>query len=698
MGSGAHDAGAAALREAFLAWQRGDTAAAEALCRRAIAQGVDDARADLLLGIALRDRDRGAAEASLRRAMARDPALADAPFQLGNLFRRVGRIADAIAAYEQALVVAPRHAGIHNNLGLALDAAGDSARAVAQWRDALAIDPAHRQAAGNLVHALARDRHYREAAAAFERHLRDRPDVDATLWVDYGICRHHLLDDAGAEASFGKALATAPDDPLVLVNLGSLLAENGDHARAETALARACAADPANLYATSLLASSRQHLCQWGGLEDLHARIRALAARGGADGAPAGGDGALANPFTLLSMPVPPATQLVIARRWARSLLPGRVAPPPARVPRTRRPGDRLRLGYVSADFRTHALAFLATEVWERHDRNRFATCAYSTGPRETSALRARIENAFERFADCADEDPDETARRIAEDGIDLLIDLDGYTTHARSEIFALRPAPVQASWLGYLGSSGADFIDYVITDAFVTPPEAEAFYSERPLRLPNCYCPSDTRRPVAEGAPTRGESGLPDAGFVFCCFNNPYKILPEVFAAWMRILAATPGSVLWLAPGSEIAGANLRTEAAARGVDPARLVFAPQVAPPLHLARQRCADLFLDTLPYNAGTMANDALFVGLPVLTSAGSAMASRVAASQLRAIGLPELVATDLADYEAKAIAIARDPEAHAGLKSRLARNRATHPLFDMARFTRDLEAALEGALRA
>src|SRR5208337_4305858 len=280
-------------------------------------------------------------------------------------------------------------------------------------------------------------------------------------------------------------------------------------------------------------------------------------------------------------------------------------------------------------------------------------------------------------------------------DGIDVLIDLNGYTTHARSEIFVSRPAPLQVSWLGYLGTLGAPWYDYVLTDRFVLPPAQQAFFTERALYLPDCYCPSDTRRPVAPDAPDRAACGLPAEGVVFCCFNNSYKILPQLFDVWMRLLDALPGSVLWLSPGQATAAVNLRREAAARGVDPARLVFAPRVSLPEHLARHVHADLFLDTTPYNAGTTANDALFMGVPVLTCAGDTMASRVAGSQLTAIGLPELITTSLAAYEALALALARDRPLLAGYRQRLEVNRRTSVLFDMARFTRALADLLRRA---
>lgn len=672
--------GSVTLSTAREAWRRGDAATAEAHCREALAVA-DDAAAWTLLGVILRQRDPGAAENALRHAIDLDSRHADARFHLGNLYREQERFAAAIEEYEQALLLAPEHPSLLNNLALALEHSGDVERAMTVYQALLSSQPLHRQALGNLAHLLCRRRRYAAAAELCERYLRQFPEGDVDILVDYGICRHHARDHAGAEASFRRALALARDDASILVNLGSLLVDREDYEAAEPLLARAVACDPRHAYAIALLAYCQARLCAWETLATLHARLlRRIDA----------GDDSI-NAFVALSLPLAAEIQLRIARRWASDLSIAAVTPA-ARRTNTPPTHSRLRLGYVSSDFRTHALAFLLTEVWERHDRGRFETHAYSIGPRESSPLRTRIEAAFDRFVDCADDSVEQIAQRIRADGIDLLIDLNGYTTHARSEIFALRPAPVQLHWLGYLGTLGAEHIDYIITDRFATPAEAQPFFTERFLYLPDCYCPSDTRRGIATGAPTREESGLPAQGFVFCCFNDAYKILPEAFDVWMRLLAQVPASVLWLSPGRTMAAANLRREAARRGVDPARLVFAPRVAPPQHLARHAHADLFLDTRPYNAGTTANDALFMGVPVLTCAGATMASRVAGSQLHAVGLPELVTASLAEYEALALTLATTPPLLGSYRERLRANRATHPLFDMARLVRGLEDSL------
>jgi protein O-GlcNAc transferase len=673
----------ALLREAATAWERADATLAETSCRAALTIDADHAAALLLLGVILRRRDPAAAYVALTRAAERAPRNPDPWFHLGNLQREQQDFAAAVAAYQTASALAPASPSLLNNLGLALEGAGDPDRALAAYRAALTAQPGQRQALGNLAHLLCRRGHYAEAARLGDEYLRRFADADAVVWSDRGICAQQLGDHARAQTNFEQACNLAPDDARILANLGSVLVERGDFERALTVLAQASALEPAALYASSLLVFCQAELAHWPGLDARHDAIRRALEAGSEESV---------NAFAALAMPLSAPLQLRVARRWARDLAPP--APAPAAAIATH-PGARLRVGYVSSDFRSHATAALGTEVWERHDRARLTTHAYAIGPGEASPLRQRIESAFDHFRDCADDTIEETARRVVADGIDVLVDLNGYTTHARSALFALRPAPVQVNWLGYLGTLGAPWYDYVLTDRFATPPAQQAFFTERLLYLPDCYCPSDTRRAVASAVAERTACGLPAAGFVFCCFNNTYKILPAVFAVWMRLLAAVPDSVLWLAPGQAVACANLRREASARGVDPARLIFAPRVSLAEHLARHAHADLFLDTTPYNAGATANDALFMGVPVLTCAGDTMASRVAGSQLTAIGLPELITDSLEAYEALALTLARDRAQLQRIRAQLAANRHTHPLFDMARFTRALDDLLLAA---
>jgi predicted O-linked N-acetylglucosamine transferase (SPINDLY family) len=679
--SDAH-AAVAAFREAREALQRGDARRAEARCRDALALNGNDPAAWTLLGTILRRSDPSASRAALARALECDPRHVDAHFHLGNLHREQGRHTQAIAAYECALASAPSHPSLLNNLGLALQSDGKAELAEEAYRAALSAQPGHRNALTNLAHLLCSRRQYAEAASLCAEFVRRYPEGDATTWVDWGICQYAAHDLEAAQASFQRALRLAPDDTAALSNLGSVLCDCGEYERASEVLSRAAKSDR-SLYTLSLLAHCRACLCQWKGLAELHAQIAARIDEKSDESV---------NAFAALSIPLAPEAQLRVAQRWARDFKSTRQLP--SLLPDYKR-ASRLRVAYVSSDFRTHAIAWLATEVWERHDRNRVETYAYSIGPRESSLLRSRIESAFDHFEDCYDQSAEHIARRIREDGIDVLLDLNGYTAHEKSEIFAFKPAPVQMSWLGYLGTLGADWYDYVLTDRFVCPPEAQAFFTERFLYLPDCYCPSDTRREVAAEVPSRSQCALPEDGVVFCCFNAGYKILPPVFEVWMRLLANTPGSVLWLAPGNASAEDNLRREAQARGIDPTRLVLAPRVSLPEHLARHAQADLFLDTTPYNAGTTANDALFMGVPVVTCVGQTMASRVAGSQLHAVGLPELVTSNLVDYEARALSLTREPQRLAELKARLAINRRTQPLFDMERFSRALDDLLIAA---
>jgi protein O-GlcNAc transferase len=358
-------------------------------------------------------------------------------------------------------------------------------------------------------------------------------------------------------------------------------------------------------------------------------------------------------------------------------------------APTARPAAARLRIGYLSNDFHQHATAMLIAHVLELHDREHFDVRLYSYGSADGSAMRRRLEAGSESFVDIAGFSNREAAQRIRDDGIDILIDLKGYTLNARTAIMAMRPAPIQVAYLGFPGTMGADFIDYAIVDPVVAPPGMADAFVEKLAWLPDCYQPNDRLREVGT-PPGREACGLPAQGFVFCCFNHTYKIRPEIFDIWCRLLAATPDSVLWLLQSNPQARGNLIREAGARGIDPSRLVFAPVVPSSENLARLTHADLFLDTLPVNAHTTASDALWSGVPIVTCAGDSFVGRVAASLLHAVGLPQLVAADLAAYEALAGAIASDPARLAELKAHLMRARTAAPLFDSALTTRGLES--------
>jgi predicted O-linked N-acetylglucosamine transferase (SPINDLY family) len=351
----------------------------------------------------------------------------------------------------------------------------------------------------------------------------------------------------------------------------------------------------------------------------------------------------------------------------------------------------KIRIAYVSSDFHAHATATLAAGLFEEHDRNRFETCAISFGRDDKSPMRRRLEGAFDHFIDIRDASDEDIAKRMRAMEIDIAVDLKALTTDSRPGIFARRPAPIQVSYLGYPGTMGVPYIDYLIADRVVIPEEETRHYSEAIVYLPDCYQPNDSRRQMAPQAPARSELGLPETGFVFCCFNNPYKITPVMFGIWMRLLKDIDGSILWLLEDSPAATDNLRRESAGRGVSPERLVFAPPMPPDVHLARHKAADLFLDTLPYNAHTTASDSLWAGVPLLTCLGTTFPGRVAASLLEAIAMPELITRSHEDYYAMALKLAREPDTLASLKSKLARNRETGSLFNTKRYARHLEAA-------
>jgi predicted O-linked N-acetylglucosamine transferase (SPINDLY family) len=376
----------------------------------------------------------------------------------------------------------------------------------------------------------------------------------------------------------------------------------------------------------------------------------------------------------------------VIAARYPR-------LPPP--LASARYSHDRIRLAYISSDMSHHPVATHIVQVIENHDRKRFEIIGVGTNADDGSAQRRRLVSAFDRFIDAHSVPAFAVAEQLHALEVDVLVDLNGHTRGDNFDILSHRPAPVQASWLGYAGTTAAPFVDYLIADPVIAP-DAAAF-SEKLAYLPNCFFPSDTSRSLGK-VPSRAEAGLPQSGFVFCCFNNNWKITEPVFAIWMRLLSQLPGSVLWLKQAGEKTKANLKQAASDRGIDPDRLIFAKPAALDVHLARHQLADLFLDTLPYNAHATASDALWAGLPVLTCRGSAFAGRVAASLLTAAGLPELIAATAEDYEALALALAHDPARLQALRDQLAAGRATAPLFDTPRLARDLEALIAALVRS
>jgi predicted O-linked N-acetylglucosamine transferase (SPINDLY family) len=626
--------------------------------------------------------------ACYRRVLELRPDFAEVHNNVGVVLKDHGNLDEAIACYRRALELKPDFAAAHNNLGNALNDQGKPDEAIASHRRALELKPDFAEAHYNLGNALKDQGKFDEALAYYRRALELKPDYPEAH-NNLGNALNDRWDLDGAVACCRRALELEPDYPEAHNNLGNAWKGQGELDRAVACYRRAVDLKPD--YAASLgsLVHVQQHLCRWEDLPLLSRRVIEVVT-----GDARGGIASPVSPFVFLALPTITTAeqQLQCARQWVDRKL--KATGGPRRNAARRRASDlksKITVGYLSADLRSHAIAWLIAELIEKHDRDRFAVFGYSYGRDDRSPTRRRLIEAFDRFSDLKDASFAESAEHVAADGVDILVDLTGYTRDARTQILALRPAPVQVNYLGYPGTMGAAFMDYILVDDFVIPPGQQPFFTEKLVHLPGCYQVNDSRREISPHTPLRAECGLPDSGFVFCSFNNSYKITPEMFDAWMGLLKAVSGSVLWLLEGNRFAPANLRREAEARGVAKQRLVFAPRKPLPEHLARHRLAGLFLDSFPYNAHTTASDALWVGLPVLTLAGRTFASRVAGSLLRTVGLPELITTSLADYQATALRLARDADSLAHLRTRLEANRMSSPLFDAGQFARNLEKA-------
>ena len=616
-----------------------------------------------------------------RQVLERDPHNPDALHLLGVMAEQEGRHDLAVQLIGRAIALQPRAPQYHRNLAVALRGLGDLAATLGCLREALHFCPDDAPLHRLLGEVLQLWGDLPGAATAFAAAHRLIPS-DGRALRDLGNVLTAQGDIDGALRQYQAAQPLIPTDPDLQNSLGMALSRLGRLPEALAAYEQALRLRPDAAVLEMHLVYLRQELCAWKGLEQYRSHIRSAVISAPHE---------LISPFMFLTMPSTGVEQLTCARNWATNRYAAFEAGARAH-PFVFSPGprQRLHLGYLSTDFRDHAVANLIVELFECHDRAHFKVSAYSMGPDDGGSLRRRITAAVDRFVDISGDTSVAAAQIIHADQVDILLDLNGYTSGARSEILALRPAPVQANYLGYPGTMGAGFVDYLIADRFIVPLDQAALYSERLAYLPDAYQPNDRRRIIAAETPTRAACGLPEGGMVFCSFNQPYKIQPDVFAVWLRLLAATPGSVLWLLEGSQWASDNLRREAQKHSVDPQRLVFAPRRSMSEHLARQRLADLFLDTLPVNAHTTCSDALWVGLPVVTCAGETFVSRVAGSLLRAAGLPELVTHSLEEYETLALALAHDSTRLAHLKKRLLANLATQPLFDTVRYARNIEA--------
>ena len=613
---------------------------------KALAANPGHADASINLGDLLRAQGRlDEAIAVYDAALVTNPVLAEACYQRGNALRDLRRYDAALASYDRALAIRPDYAEVLNNRGNVLQTLGRHAEAVADYDRAVSVKPDFAGALDNRGNSLRTLHRFDEAIASYERAIAIRPDF-AKPFYNRGVLLHELMRYDEAIASYDKALALNPEHPR----------------------------------AFGLLHYARLQICDWADFETRRAKLSAQIKS----------DDFLVEPLVCVHSSESPAEQLACAQRCTADET-GNVA---VRLWNGERYAHtRIRVAYLSTDFREHPVANQIAELIERHDRSKFEVIGVSYCKDDGSAMRARLEAGFDRFVDAFGKSHIEVAQWLRDHEIDIAVDLSGHTTHGGGlHTLAHRPAPLQVNYLGFPGTLGAPFIDYILADQFVVPVADHVYYTEKVVCLPDCFMVNDSSRRIAERTPSRAEVGLPAQGFVFCCFNNSFKLEPRLFDIWMRLLRGVNGSVLWLRLSNSQTELNLRREAQARGVDPDRLIFAPSMRRmDDHLARHRLADLFLDTLPYNAHATACDALWSGVPVLTCAGGAFAGRVAGSLLHTMRMPELVADDLRQYEALALKLASDEKLLHDLREKLLRNRLTTPLFDTARFCRHIESA-------
>lgn len=576
------------------------------------------------------------------RALKLAPGMVEAYYNLGNALSKVERFPEAVCAYDEATRLNPQHKNAWLNKGDAYRAMQKMSDAEKSYRCALVLDRDNYHLYVRLGSVLRSLQRLPESVSAYLHALK--------------------LNPAAGDANF---------------NLANLLFDANEVEQALTHFRRAALAPNPNPRIAGSILNCLVKTCSW---NDELMQGNPLDGRAGD----------LIAPFTTLLLSYSGSDQLHYARRVAKE----RMGAAPASALLTTRPvnnGRKIRIGYLSADFHSHATAYLIAELFEVHDRAQFEVIGISYGRADNSAVRRRLLAGLDLFLDVADDDDETAARRIADAGVDILVDLKGHTQDARLGILNWRPAPIIVSYLGYPGTLGMPVVDYILADPVVLPFEEQSHYDEKIVQLPTCYQVNDSAVVVDATPSTRDQHGLPSGAFVFCCLNGSHKITPAMFAAWMRVLKAVPHGVLWLYRDNDAAMRNLQRAAVAQGIDPARLIFAPKLEHSRHLERYRHADLFLDTSPYNAHTTGSDALRASVPILTVRGSTFASRVAESLLRAVGVPELIAKDLPEYEDQACRLAHDAAALAALRNRIITGVRFGPLFDASRFARGVEAA-------
>ena len=666
------------LKKAFEFHQRGMFDEAAACYRKILSQFPDNFHALHFLGLIEAQKGRLEAAVSLiGRALTVDPKDASAHLNFGNALLGLKKFSAALKSFEMARTLQPGYSLAWNGCGVCLLELGCPDRALVSLSKALEINPNYSEALNNQGNAYQALNALEDAIQSYDCSVSLQPD-NATAHNNLGNALYGLRRHQDALKSYGRALSLDPDHPSALYNRGNALLLLGQGEQAVRDLSRLAVVDPGYDYARGDLLHAKMQICDWASFDEDTASIASAVREGKRS----------CSPFAYQAISNSPGDLWQCAKTFASDKYPVSSKPLSNGNRNTR---QRIRIGYVSGEFREQATSYLAAGLFELHDKRRFELFAIDSGFSDASPLRRRMESAFDHFVDISGQSDEQAAQFICSSSIDILVNLNGYFGLERTGIFSSRPSPIQVNFLGFPGTMGSEYMDYIVADQFVIHENERQYYSEQVVYLPECYQVNDSKRLIAASTISRPEAGLPANSFVFCCFNNTYKFAPEMFDIWMTILRKVENSVLWLLRTDDTAMRNLRNEAKKRGVAIERLVFAPRVKVENHLARHRLADLFLDSLPYNAHTTASDALWSGLPVLTCAGSTFPGRVAASLLRNVGLADLVTHSLQDYVSLAVTLATSANLLVDLKAKLAKNRLTHPLFDTDRFRRHIESA-------
>ena len=613
----------------------------------------------------------------LLRILDIEPHNFDALNIIGVITGKENNHIEAINFFKKAQKIRPDNNLIHFNLANAFSESGNDLEAIKYYKIAIRLDKNHLGSCLNFGKSLHQLQRYDDALSHYDQAIKLKPDF-AEAYYNKGNTLKNLKRYDDALSHYDQAIKLKPNFAEAYYNKGNTLNDFKHYEEALFYYDQVIKLKPDYEYLPGTLLHTKMFMCNW---QNFKVNVKSLSLQINENK-----KSSFCHP--VLALTDSPPIQRKSSEIWVNDKYPFNSLLGPILKSRHQ---DKIKIGYYSQDFREHPVAYLLAELFELHDKNQFELFGFYFGPPDSSKIYKRLSSAFNQFIDVGLKSGKDVALMSREIGIDIAVDLSGFTYLARTDIFSYRAAPIQINYLGYPGTTGAEYIDYIIADLIIIPTESQQYYSEKVVYLPNSYQVNDRQRSMTDKIFTKDELGLPKDSFVFCCFNNNYKITPSTFDGWVRILKAVKNSVLWLLEDNPIAVLNLRKEAQFRGLDPNRLIFAKRIDQSEHLARHRAADLFIDTLPYNAHTTASDALWAGLPVLTCMGESFASRVAASLLKAIELPELITTTQEQYEATAIELATNPEKFKDIKNRLERNRLTTALFDTQRFTKHIQAA-------